>query len=54
VTDLGASYELILRLDGGLELTARALEDHRLRPGEPCHVTLRREAITVWPAAEPS
>jgi molybdate transport system permease protein len=48
VIDLGAWRELTVRLDGGLTLTARTLDDADLRPGGPCGVRLVPHTLTVW------
>jgi len=52
VLDLGSWCEVAVRLDGGLELTARATDGRWLTPGARCHVTVPKELITVWPREE--
>ena len=48
--DLGASQEVTVRLDGGLELTARTVLRAGLVRGSRCEVLIAPEAITAWRA----
>jgi len=48
VFDLGAWREVTVCLDGGLELTARTVDGHRLLPDQRCRVALAPEVITLW------
>jgi ABC-type sulfate/molybdate transport systems ATPase subunit/ABC-type sulfate transport system permease component len=52
VIDLGAWREVTVRLEGGLALTARTVDGRGLEAGQPCHVALAAEAITVWAAGQ--
>ncbi|MGH2859719.1 MAG: ATP-binding cassette domain-containing protein [Solirubrobacteraceae bacterium] len=58
VLDLGALRELIVTLDGGLQLTARAMAAGWQEPGARCLARLTPRDITIWtddgaaPAAE--
>jgi molybdate transport system permease protein len=49
VVHLGPVAELLLRLDGGGELTATMPGGQEPKAGERCRVELPPEAITVWP-----
>jgi molybdate transport system permease protein len=51
IVDLGASWEAIVRLAKGLELSLRTLHAEGLAPGAPCRLELPPEAISVWPIA---
>jgi molybdate transport system permease protein len=48
IVDLGASYEAVVRLAGGLELTLRTVGAHGIAPGSRCRLDLPPEAISVW------
>ncbi|HEX5195283.1 MAG TPA: ATP-binding cassette domain-containing protein [Solirubrobacteraceae bacterium] len=48
--DLGAWQEVTVRLDGGLELTARTTLRDGLLQGSRCEVLIEPEAITAWRA----
>jgi molybdate transport system ATP-binding protein/molybdate transport system permease protein len=52
--DLGAWQEVVVRLAGGLELTARTALRAGLTSGSRCEVLVAPEAITAWPADRPS
>jgi molybdate transport system permease protein len=49
VVDLGTWREVLVRLDGGLELTVRTMDGLALAPGERCHVAIAPEHVTLWP-----
>lgn len=50
VVDLGAWTEVVVRLDGDLELTGRTSLADGLRSGSRCRVSIAPEAISVWAA----
>ncbi|TWP34965.1 ATP-binding cassette domain-containing protein [Leekyejoonella antrihumi] len=52
VADIGTSYALIVRLDGGPELRVRTIESIALRAGDACHLALAPNDLTVWPAPD--
>ena len=49
VADVGTAVDLFISLAAGLEIHARTTERHGFRVGDPCHIELPREAISVWP-----
>jgi ABC-type sulfate/molybdate transport systems ATPase subunit/ABC-type sulfate transport system permease component len=53
VLDLGAWREVLVRLDGGLELTARTLDAGGLAPGGACRALIAPEAVTFWSEPAP-
>ncbi len=50
--DLGAWHEVVVVLDGGLQLTARTPTPPRLAPGDRCRVAVPPEALTLWSGEE--
>jgi ABC-type sulfate/molybdate transport systems ATPase subunit/ABC-type sulfate transport system permease component len=52
--DLGAWHEVVVRLDGGLQLTARTPASPNLAPGNRCRVAIPRAAVTLWADAAPA
>jgi ABC-type sulfate/molybdate transport systems ATPase subunit len=51
--DLGAVTELVLDVEGGLELQVRVVEHDDLGPGAPCRIALPPRAIRLWEADNP-
>jgi molybdate transport system permease protein len=51
VIDLGTTVEVIVRLEGGVELTARSPDPAISGAGGPCLVRLEPETIRMWPVA---
>ena len=49
VIDLGTTVEVIVRLDGGVELTSRSPDPAISSAGGPCVVLLEPETIRMWP-----
>jgi len=40
---------LFISIAAGLEIHARTTERHGFQIGDPCHIELPSEAISVWP-----
>jgi ABC-type sulfate/molybdate transport systems ATPase subunit/ABC-type sulfate transport system permease component len=51
VADVGTAVDLFISLSTGLEIQARTVGPVSFEIGDPCHVDLPPEAITLWPAA---
>ena len=49
VVDLGASREIVVRIDDALELTLRTVDANGLAAGGRCRIDLPPEAIRLWP-----
>jgi ABC-type sulfate/molybdate transport systems ATPase subunit/ABC-type sulfate transport system permease component len=49
VIDLGTTVEVIVRLDGGVELTSRSPDPAISSAGGPCVVLLEPQTIRMWP-----
>ncbi|MES1954829.1 ATP-binding cassette domain-containing protein [Salinisphaera hydrothermalis] len=49
VVDLGASREIVVRIDDALELTLRTVDADGLVAGGRCRIDLPPEAIRLWP-----
>ncbi len=50
VIELGATVEVVVKLAGGLTLTARSRDPTACIVGESCLVQLDRDAVSVWSA----
>jgi ABC-type sulfate/molybdate transport systems ATPase subunit/ABC-type sulfate transport system permease component len=50
VIDLGTSVEVVVKMEGGIELISRSPSAAVTRAGEACLVHLDPDAISVWPA----
>ncbi len=48
VADVGTSVDLFISIAPGLEIQAQTLERRGFEIGQPCHVELPGEAISVW------
>jgi ABC-type sulfate/molybdate transport systems ATPase subunit/ABC-type sulfate transport system permease component len=48
VVDLGASTEITVQLDGGLQLRSRRSGPASVRAGEPCQIRLSAQDVTAW------
>jgi ABC-type Fe3+/spermidine/putrescine transport system ATPase subunit/ABC-type sulfate transport system permease component len=51
VIDLGTTVEVVVALDGGVELTSRSTDTAVTRAGDSCVVQLEPETINVWPVS---
>ena len=53
VADVGTSVDLFISIAAGLEIQARTSERRGFEIGDPCHIELPSEAISVWPCEQP-
>jgi molybdate transport system ATP-binding protein/molybdate transport system permease protein len=54
IVDLGRKVEMVVTLASGLEVRARTLEAPDLNVGDACQVETDIEAMSIWPAPEPT
>jgi hypothetical protein len=50
IADVGTAVDLFVAVAPGLELQVRATQWRDFELGDPCHLALPSEAITVWRA----
>jgi ABC-type Fe3+/spermidine/putrescine transport system ATPase subunit/ABC-type sulfate transport system permease component len=53
VADVGTSINLFVAVTPTLELHMRTTEQRDFEVGQPCHIALPREAISLWPSDRP-
>jgi molybdate transport system permease protein len=51
IADTGLAYELFVEYGNGREIRARTSREPEVGPGDRCRVSVRAEAVSVWPAA---
>jgi molybdate transport system permease protein len=50
VADTGLAYELFVEFGGGREIRVRTSREPEIAPGERCRLSVRAEAVSIWPA----
>jgi molybdate transport system permease protein len=50
IADTGLAYELSVEYGGAREIRVRTSSEPEIAPGDRCRVSIRAEAVSVWPA----
>jgi molybdate transport system permease protein len=50
IADTGLAYELSVEYGGAREIRVRTSSEPEVAPGDRCRVSIRAEAVSVWPA----